>query len=340
MPVQDEGNRVLEGLDQCTVFYVRVPSVTGVVKLREDSVPDEMRRSMPKELFSLEARVFGREALRVPGKLLNRIRNRLTRLGTPFLSGFLVAKEHEDEARVFIEEAAAEYDAWAMPFLDKIDPLVEAQCQKFPAWAEMIRRAAPTRDEVARKLTFRKSSFQVRSGSEKDAEELTAELESLPKQIAREFSTLVEANWAEMNSDKASQRFRRTLNDIRRKAKSLSYLHPKLRDLVDLIDQVLERIPAVGVITGADYALLRGLRQMLLDPSEILGEQRVLVAQVKTGSPIVGPESSSVTRSTQSAQNSKSQPTEPRPITADEDPQTPHEQPPQADASETEQWVI
>jgi len=333
MPVQDEGNGVLEGLDGCTVFYVRVPSVTGIVKLREDAVPNEMRRSMPKELFSLEARVFEREALRVPGKLLNRIRNRLTRIGTPFLSGFLVAKEDEAEARSFIEEAAAEYEAWATPFLDKIDPLIEAQCEKFPAWAEMIRRSAPTREEVARKLTFRKRSFQVRSGSEKDSEELTEELESLPKQIAREFSALVETNWAEMNSDKASQRFRRTLNDIRRKAKSLSYLHPKLRDLVDLIDQVLERIPAVGVITGADYALLKGLRQMLLDPSEILGEQRVLVAQVKPGSPVPTPSNK---RSKPSAENNNVPPQH----EADDNPQTSCPQPPQADASETEQWVI
>lgn len=279
MPIQDDGNKVLEGLDQCTVFYVRIPSVSGIVKLREDSVPSELRKSMPKELFSLEARVFGREAIRVPSKLTNRVRSKLTRIGTPFLSGYLVAKDHEDEARHLIEDCAKEYEQWVQPFLDKIDPLIAAQCDKFPAWAEMIRRAAPTREEVERKLTFRKSSFQVCSGSEQHTEDLKGELNTLPQQIAQEFSALVEHNWTGMHSDKTSQRFRAVLTDIRRKAKSLSYLHPKLRDLVDLIDQVMERIPAVGVITGADYALLWGLRQMLLDPSEILGEQRVLVAQ-------------------------------------------------------------
>jgi len=280
MPIQDDGVQVLDALEKFTVFYVRIPAVSGIVKLREDSVPTEVRRRMPKDLFSLEARVFDREAIRVPGKLKMRLTRALTRLGTPFLSGYLISSDLAEEARNEIAKTADEYEAWVQPFLNKVEPLIDIQCSKFPEWGDMIRRAAPTREEIEKKLTFKKSSFQVRGGTPEEINDLTSELSSLPQQIAREFADLVEENWSEMNGDRSTQRFRRTLNDIRRKAKSLSYLHPKLRDLVDLIDEITAKVPAMGVITGADYALFRGLRAMLLDPSEILGDQRVFVADV------------------------------------------------------------
>lgn len=306
MPIQDEGVQVLDALDKVVVFHVRIPSVSGIVKLREDSVPMEVRKRMPKDLFSLEARIFDREAIRVPMKLKMRLTRTLTRLGTPFLSGYLVSSELADEARAEIAKTGTEYEQWVQPFLDKVEPLIDAQCQKFPDWAQMIRKAAPTRAEIEKKLTFKKASFQVRGGTQEEVEDLTAELSSLPRQIAQELSSLVEENWSPMNGDRSTQRFRRTLNDVRRKAKSLSYLHPKLRDLVDLIDEISAKVPTCGVITGTHYALMRGLRAMLLNPEEILGEQRVFVPEIPVSQP--GPEAATTTEKKRKASSQEKAP--------------------------------
>lgn len=275
----------LELFKAMTVFLVKIPGVSGIVKLREENVPESIRAKMPKELFSLDARVFDPAAVRKPATLRTRLSRKLNRLGTSFLSGFLISDEDLAEARNEVEEMRREYESWVSPFLNEIDPLINAQCAKFPEWEEIIRNAAPTREEVEARLKFAMKTFKIQPGDEEDKRELSRTLTELPGQIANDFAQLVKEAWTSMEGEQTKQKFRTVIASIRRKAKSMSYLDPKLSSLVSLIDEVVAQLPETGSISGPEYALLRGLREMLLDPREILGMQRIAVRP--TGAPTV-----------------------------------------------------
>ena len=158
--------------------------------------------------------------------------------------------------------------------------MVAETCARFPEWEETIRANAPSRDRVADRMRLRFPHFRISAQSIQDSQDAISEVDSLPCTIAEEIASLVKESWSAFKGETSTQRFRSVLGTVKQKARGLSFLEPKLRTLVDLIDDVLGQLPHDGTITGRELALVKGLRDLLLNPAEVLGNQRIQIAPI------------------------------------------------------------
>jgi hypothetical protein len=266
--------------DRAWILFVEVPALSGVVKIDVDSVPQELRGKLPRELLQLDARILPRESTREPQRLRMKVQRSMIGLGARFLNGWLIPDENIERTKDLLAEIKTEYEEWVSPFLEKLAPMIEETCLKFPEWEEVIRANAPLRDKVADRMRLRFPHFRISAQSIQDSQDAIAEVDALPCTIAEEIASLVKTSWTEIRGETCAQRFRSVLGTVKQKARGLSFLEPKLRTLVDLIDDVLGQLPRDGAITGRELALVKGLRDLLLNPAEILGNQTIRVAPI------------------------------------------------------------
>lgn len=266
--------------DRAWIMFIEVPAISGIVKIDVDNVPPDLRGKLPRELLQLDARILPREETREPQRLRMKVQRSLLGLGTRFLNGWLIPDENIDRAKDVLAEVKAEYEAWLQPFLEKIGPLVDETCARFPEWDGTIRANAPSRDRIADRMRLRFPHFRISAQSIQDSQDAISEVDALPCTIAEEIADLVKTSWTSVKGETSSQRFRSVLGTVKQKARGLSFLEPKLRTLVDLIDDVLGQLPRDGTISGRELALIKGLRDLLLNPAEILGNQQIRVAPV------------------------------------------------------------
>jgi hypothetical protein len=266
--------------DRAWILFVEVPALSGVVKIDVDSVPDELRGKLPRELLQLDARILPRESTREPQRLRMKVQRAMIGLGTRFLNGWLIPDENIERTKDLLGEIKVEYEEWVAPFLEKLEPMIEETCGRFPEWESVIRANAPLRDKVADRMRLRFPHFRISAQSIQDSQDAIAEVDALPCTIAEEIASLVKTSWTEIKGETCAQRFRSVLGTVKQKARGLSFLEPKLRTLVDLIDDVLGQLPRDGAITGRELALVKGLRDLLLNPAEVLGNQQIRVAPI------------------------------------------------------------
>lgn len=266
--------------DRAWILFVEVPALSGVVKIDVDAVPEELRGKLPRELLQLDARILPRESTREPQRLRMKVQRSMIGLGTRFLNGWLIPDENIERTKDLLGEIKVEYEQWVAPFLEKLEPMIEDTCRRFPEWESVIRANAPMRDRVADRMRLRFPHFRISAQSIQDSQDALAEVDALPCTIAEEIAGLVKTSWTEIRGETCAQRFRSVLGTVKQKARGLSFLEPKLRTLVDLIDDVLGQLPRDGAITGRELALVKGLRDLLLNPAEILGNQTIRIAPV------------------------------------------------------------
>lgn len=273
-------------LQESVLVVCRMPGTSGTVQIPREKVPDPLRSKIPENLLTMTAHLADKEALRGLSTLRAQVSRELDPLGTrfPLLEAHLLPKANLSVAAEVLDRAEVAYNAWVSPALDRLEASIGRKLAEYPEFAEALRAAAPTRAELEARMRFRRGIVTLGMVTAESGQAVPAGLEneimSLPMQVAREISQDVDENWSEIvlkPDAKVAQRFRSVIERVRAKAKSMSYIEPKLSTLVDVIDSTMKRLPAYGPLTGVHVVVAHGLRSLLRDPEAILGSQAVIL---------------------------------------------------------------
>lgn len=246
----------------CVGYQTRVFSVTrdaGTTK----KAPTRKEKIVQEVIHPSHVQVFG--------ALKQEAYRQCRSAGTKFdlLDVWIVPEENEAALANRLIDISLRWDDYRdNTLVPNYDDWIEQQCRENPNEAKDIRRLAPPIAEIQRQTRFVFASFRLDPGNIK-ALNLDEETGGLADQAVREIAA--EIKDAGMHkSQQFTQQSRDVLRRISRKAKTLAYLHPRLQQLADVVDDLNRSLPATGGIKGIDALAVRSVLDSLLDPAKFM----------------------------------------------------------------------
>lgn len=252
-----------EIIEKINVVSFEVKSVAGTISREAGETGDAMiftaggvRYIDPKHLRSFAA---ARQAA-----------NRLCRAsGVRFLSGWAVPDKNLDELLADLtkinqtveDEKAVLIQNWPTFLGDWIDknPEVHSYRTRFPSQSYVDLH-------VGAKLSVYRIHPQATGLGMADG--IESEVAGLAGRVLQEIAQDVSDTW-NPSADKASQRIKNLLERIKHKCETLEFLGGGLGKLAIFVEEALQRLPAQGAITGADFAVLAGILSILSSTKEM-----------------------------------------------------------------------
>ena len=201
---------------------------------------------------------------------------------------FSIKVESAQKVADKLKELIAEFNLAKLEFVSAFPRLVKEHAEKieqkgFTEWAELIRKKAPPTSDIELAISFTLDIMKIECvtqdyGIEPEADHSHIRHQDLPLRVAQGIATDVRVAARSLfkpGKTSASQDVPPVIVRARDKAAEFADVNPRLASLVDLLDDVLGRLPKEGHLVGADYLLLQGVVSMLSDPDQILGAQEI-----------------------------------------------------------------
>lgn len=270
-----------EILEKCHLVFIEVGGTGGSAKLNPEDLGIDIA-TLPPGVVDL-----GRKTIVDPGVVakFGSCRRAAQRAcinkGTRFKSGvYLIPDEKLESLKGNLSLIEERYNSFRDALLDSFEAKVEEWAAKadksFPGWGDKIRGVAPSIEEVAKRLVWDVPMVSIGLPRVVEVGDggIGKTLTGMPGQIAKEIS-FDAAEWVNPGEGNlAVTNIQARLDRIREKALSLSFLDGtgKLAKVADLISSVTAMLPKSGKIDGVPYLMVRGLMDILSDPTKLMSE--------------------------------------------------------------------
>jgi Protein of unknown function (DUF3150) len=256
-------------IDEIIVFVPKLMFFGGSTTLTAEDLGIDTT-DLPKDLVALGTKSIVNQDLLNGFKTTRKAIQRRAKLkGAAILNGFGMSAESAKEFLVDINPILDELRTQVESFLDAYPSYVEAWASAHPKWSDKIRQAAPSLQTVRSRFSIKMPFIKIAPpGSELGDGGLSDEVAGMAGQILEEIATDVKATWKDRGY--GAQQIKSLLRRISEKAKSLSFINSDLNKVSKLIEATLSTFPSTGKIEGVDYLQLKGLMDMLMQPSEVL----------------------------------------------------------------------
>ncbi|MBG6082975.1 DUF3150 domain-containing protein [Rubrivivax gelatinosus] len=282
----------IDVLNEMTLFDFIVGGSTGEKTTSADDFMREVGKMLPKGTFSWVSKyrtLAKREILKVG--TARRVNQRVRGYFVPTAEAPGLADRLKQIRAQFLQEMAE--------FLVQLPTIVENWAnhpdnQKTTTGgvlrADLIRKHAPTRGDLAKVLSFEVSAVMLQQTNyfgEDDA--LKTEVSGLVGQAALEISEDVKKSWKGQAGGRTSSRVLGLIRRIRNKANAMSVLSDKFENLRKMCDDVLTSAPREGLIEGLDFLRICALLNFCSEPENVLADQAIqfdpMDVQVPTPAP-------------------------------------------------------
>jgi Protein of unknown function (DUF3150) len=273
MTALNETEKVLE---KVWLVDARVSFPGGTISAGGDLVEVES-----KEAVRVGVQIFDPKLLRPFSKARQRVRRLCSSLGSAFLGGYAIPEQHMGELRREVAAIKNVFDEAKENFLGGYAQSVKDWADAHSDLRSVILSNEPSRDSVEAAFRFGLNVCKVvPPAPDLDSPDnlLHQEVKGLAMQVAKEIAQDVRDSWSGGGGGKTTQRVAGLIRRVRKKADGLAFLHPRVRSLADVIGQVLAGLPSSGPIEGVAFLQVSALLTMLSDPSRILGDQELIVA--------------------------------------------------------------
>ncbi len=266
-------------LEKVALVQIDATIWSGRKKLKpEDITLGDGGELPPEEVASLGSKkVIGREPLTVFDVLKKKAQRLPEEIGVRFLGGYAVPVERVKEVSDHLLSVKAEFEVAREDFLNNYGRLVDEWIAEHPGFADSLRKAVPSVEQVARSLTFQFAIFQVTPAQAESG--LGVQAQGLGGRLLEEVASDAR-RWMERNlasATEVSRRSLRPLTRIRGKLAALSFLSGAAEPLTQAIDDVLGECGNLTPITGGPLVRLKAMALLLADP---VRSQQVVDASV------------------------------------------------------------
>ena len=251
-------------VDRLAVVKIEATLWSGRKQLRpEDLILGDGSRLPPPDLASLGSkRICDPRDVQVFSRLKKEGERHCQRVGSRFLGGYAVPEESLSDLALTLNTVRSKFEAARFDFLSRYDQAIEGWAGQHPDFGDAIRRAVDPVNRVARQLAFDYVIFRLRP-PEANETSLERRLQDLPMTLLDEVAFEARLYRTESLEGK-TEVTRRALGPLRRirdKLDGLAFLDSSIRDHVDAIDEVMDRLPRRGDIRGS---LLRDIEAKVL----------------------------------------------------------------------------
>lgn len=237
-------------------------------------------KSLPKVKVELDGEQIESDAIKgskltwFPSKPLNfvsKTSQRITRLGNKYGIRWgdmtVLPLERLDSFKLEFDAIRAEWDKELDELLSGYDDHINAQCDDYPNIAHLIRRYKMDKDEFRGRFKLQmlppvafKPLFSSEEEGEEMAESLTSNLfDEIAKAASEAYDKLFfyrDENKRRQQRLKANQKIRRPFKALIEKLNALLFLDPRIEKVVNATEDVLESLPKMGWIDGANLSSL------------------------------------------------------------------------------------
>lgn len=255
-------------LNQIVVIMLNISLWSGRKKLRPEDLAAngiEADKLPPGTLASLGTkRIIAPEALNPFTALKKEAERICLAKGVRFLGGFAIPKENIDGLVEELKEIKQRFQETKEKLLSDYDKeIAKWIAENPPEWASVIRAAIEPVSTIDQAMHFNFAPVVVGSpeGMEDDNAGLDEETDGLLGQLFHEIrmqaKTAFEASF--VGRKEVTRKALRPIMSMRDKLQGLSFLDPEIAEAIQGIDQVMDKVPKTGPITGSDLDMIAGL---------------------------------------------------------------------------------
>lgn len=256
----------MEILEKVTIVAVRPSFLSGARRLESGKESESRRRTVLQDVIDPKALSDFNQMSTALFRLCRTYGSKLKLLDAwaveNGLAEELLQKLAQFEAR-FKEKAAAFIEGF---------PSMNAQWAKRHAEeADAIKRLAYSKDELDRGFRFAYAGFQLTAEQVQAAAGLDEELEGMAGQALKEFADMIrDMGVKDPGKHVFTGAISGVLGQISKKAASLSFLNPRIKEVADVLEGVLKTLPSRGKVDDVQAIMLRVVVDRLMNPSELI----------------------------------------------------------------------
>ena len=219
----------------------------------------------PHKLASLGSKkVMDPEALAPFAKFKGQALKACLAVGTRFLGGYAIPIGKVHELMAELVNIESKFKEAKVKFLSEYDQAVVEWKRENPGWEAIIASSVESLQYVESQMQFSVQTFHI-NPVEGFEEGLEKEIGCLADQLRREIQQQARTAWDSSYAGKleVGQKAVRPIISMLDKIEGLTFLEPRLNELVMGIRVTIESLPKKGVIKGADFASLCGVMHLL-----------------------------------------------------------------------------
>ncbi len=253
-------------LKNVVILMPNISLWTGRKKLSPEDLKLASGDSLPPhKLASLGSKkVMDPEALAPFAKFKGQALKACLSIGTRFLGGYAIPIGKIHELMAELSHIESKFKEAKVKFLSEYDGAVAEWKRENPGWESIITRSVESLQYVESQLQFSVQTFHI-NPVEGFEDGLEREIGCLADQLRREIQQQARAAWDSSYAGKVEvgQKAVRPIMSMLEKIEGLTFLEPRLRELVGGIRATVSSLPEKGVIKGADFAALCGVMHLL-----------------------------------------------------------------------------
>lgn len=263
-------------LDQLAIIKIEATLWSGRKQLRpEDLILGDGSRLPPRDLASLGSkRIADPKDIQVFARLKKEGERCCQRVGSRFIGGYAIPESRLDVVIQQLDLIRQKFEAARFDFLSRYDQAIGDWANQHPDFKDVIRRSVDPVSRVASLLAFDYVVFRLRPAEDQEVS-LERKLKALPENLMAEIALEARTFAAESLTGKSvvTRRVVAPLRRIRDKLKGLAFIDESLQGWVDVLDEVLDRLPHRGEIRGSYLRELEVLTLRLSQSGPVPGER-------------------------------------------------------------------
>ncbi len=260
---------LLDKLNKLNLVHAPVRVISGTVSEGEENL-----EGRDVDVFRPGAvRYVAPERLRPLLRLRAQAHKILRQNSAPFLSVRAVSDEAIDYVQTQLVGLEQQIDTERETFIQNFSSYVDEWVSKHPE-VQKYRSKFPNEALIRVRTGMDVSVFKIHPQQVKTQRDgIDREIKGLAGRILYEVAQDIEESW-DPGASKGTEKIRGVLARVINKLDGLAFVDQGLAHVAAMAREVLQRMPAVGVINGVDYVILSGLLKTLSDPSNVVNVAR------------------------------------------------------------------
>jgi hypothetical protein len=190
--------------------------------------------------------------------------------GVPFVGGYAISVDNIGVTMAELEKVQAEYYETANKLVATYDEEVERWITSNPGFEAQLRNSALPRSRVEKKFSFDFTVFQLQSVPESNLEIKTLGLmDEVLKDVENRAKDYIKRSMPDDHHSYTTSRARIPLLNIVSKLDQLRFVSSEIGTIIDWVQDVADRLPNRGGLTGANYREFVSMMHLLTDGNKI-----------------------------------------------------------------------
>lgn len=257
-------------LDKAICINLEVSIWQGRRVLHAEDLRIESTDLPPSEMASLGSKkIIDPEDIKIFNTLKKKAERICSNKSVRFLGGYATSKEAINGIVIELDAIKQEFEQAKVDFLNSYEANIAAWQTQFPKWTEVLSKSVVPKAVVETRICFDYQVFQIQPATDINGEIASDGLNKvsngLSDQLFREVAKEADSIWERSirTRNKVSLKILSPIRKIVEKLTTLSFMDSRVSNVIQVTEDALNKLPAVGPLEGNDLLALIGIVELL-----------------------------------------------------------------------------